>query len=89
MAQMSRRYPESSLLRNWSAMSTNFMRSLRFAEFGPPSVFFKNTTLPRTPGRDFASAYFVVQRSRTREKRDGFSHIRACLLISRVEGTRA
>jgi NADPH:quinone reductase len=70
-------------------MNTNVMRSLRFAEFGPPSVLrieevaipepgvgealvhvkaaainpsdignvagrFKNTTLPRTPGRDFA-----------------------------------
>jgi NADPH2:quinone reductase len=70
-------------------MSTNVMKSLRFTEFGPPSVLrieevaipepgegealvqvkaaainpsdignvaghFKNTTLPRTPGRDFA-----------------------------------
>jgi NADPH2:quinone reductase len=70
-------------------MNTNIMRSLRFAEFGPPSVLrieeiaipepgvgealvqvmaaainpsdigdvagrFKKTTLPRTPGRDFA-----------------------------------
>jgi NADPH2:quinone reductase len=70
-------------------MSTNVMKALRFAEFGPPSVLrfeevaipepgegealvhvkaaginpsdignvagrFKNTTLPRTPGRDFA-----------------------------------
>jgi NADPH:quinone reductase len=70
-------------------MSTNVMKSLRFAEFGPPSVLrieeveipepgegetlvhvkaaainpsdigdvagrFKSTTLPRTPGRDFA-----------------------------------
>jgi NADPH2:quinone reductase len=70
-------------------MSTNFMKSLRFTEFGPPSVLrieevaipepgvgealvqvraaainpsdigdvagrFKRTTLPRTPGRDFA-----------------------------------
>jgi NADPH2:quinone reductase len=70
-------------------MNTNVMRSLRFTEFGPPSVLrieevaipepgeeealvrvtaaainpsdignvaghFKNTTLPRTPGRDFA-----------------------------------
>ena len=70
-------------------MSTNLMRSLRFTEFGPPSVLrieavaipepgdgealvrvkaaainpsdignvagrFKKTTLPRTPGRDFA-----------------------------------
>lgn len=70
-------------------MSTNLMKALRFAEFGPPSVLriedvaipepdegealvhvkaaainpsdignvagrFKNTTLPRTPGRDFA-----------------------------------
>jgi NADPH:quinone reductase len=70
-------------------MSTNFMKSLRFTEFGPPSVLrieevaipepgvgealvqvkaaainpsdigdvagrFKHTTLPRTPGRDFA-----------------------------------
>ena len=69
--------------------STNVMKSLRFTEFGPPSVLrieevpipepgerealvqvkaaainpsdignvaghFKNTTLPRTPGRDFA-----------------------------------
>jgi NADPH:quinone reductase len=74
---------------DWSAMSTNVMKSLRFTEFGPPSVLrieevaipepgegealvrvkaaainpsdignvagrFKNTTLPRTPGRDFA-----------------------------------
>ena len=86
---MSCRYPESLLLRNWSAMSSNFMKSLRFTEFGPPSVLrieevaipdpgvgealvqvkaaainpsdignvagrFKSTTLPRTPGRDFA-----------------------------------
>jgi NADPH2:quinone reductase len=71
------------------AMSTNVMKSLRFTEFGPPSVLriqeiaipepgagetlvqvkaaainpsdignvagrFKHTTLPRTPGRDFA-----------------------------------
>ena len=70
-------------------MNTRLMKSLRFAEFGPPSVLrieevpipepgagealvqvkdaainpsdignvaghFKNTTLPRTPGRDFA-----------------------------------
>jgi NADPH2:quinone reductase len=70
-------------------MSTNYMKSLRFTEFGPPSVLkieevaipepgvgealvqvkaaainpsdigdvagrFKSTTLPRTPGRDFA-----------------------------------
>src|ERR1700683_1081482 len=70
-------------------MSTNLMKALRFAEFGPPSVLrieevpipepgegevlvrvkaaainpsdvgdvagrFKKTTLPRTPGRDFA-----------------------------------
>ena len=35
---MSCRYPESLLLRNWSAMSTNLMKSLRFTEFGPPSV---------------------------------------------------
>jgi NADPH2:quinone reductase len=83
------RYPEPLLLRNWNAMSTNYMRSLRFTEFGPPSVLrieevaipepgvgealvqvraaainpsdigdvagrFKRTTLPRTPGRDFA-----------------------------------
>jgi NADPH2:quinone reductase len=75
--------------RNWSAMRPNVMRSLRFTEFGPPSVLrieevaipqpgvgealvqvkaaainpsdigdvagrFKSTTLPRTPGRDFA-----------------------------------
>jgi len=88
-SQMSCRYPEPLLLRNWSAMSTNVMRSLRFSEFGPPSVLriqevaipepgegealvqvkaaainpsdigdvagrFKSTTLPRTPGRDFA-----------------------------------
>jgi NADPH:quinone reductase len=88
-SQMSGRYPGPSLLRNWSAMSTNVMRSLRFTEFGPPSVLrieeltipepgvgealvqvkaaainpsdigdvagrFKSTTLPRTPGRDFA-----------------------------------
>lgn len=86
---MSCRYPEPLLLRNWSAMSTNVMWSLRFSEFGPPSVLriqevaipepgvgealvqvkaaainpsdigdvagrFKSTTLPRTPGRDFA-----------------------------------
>src|ERR1700722_19391527 len=72
-----------------NTMNTNVMRSLRFTEFGPPSVLrieelaipepgdgealihvkaaainpsdignvagrFKNTTLPRTPGRDFA-----------------------------------
>jgi hypothetical protein len=81
--------PGPLLLRNWSAMSTNVMKSLRFTEFGPPSVLriqevaipqpgvgetlvqvraaainpsdigdvagrFKRTTLPRTPGRDFA-----------------------------------
>ena len=75
-------------------MSTNLMKALRFAEFGPPSVLrieevpipepgdgealvrvkaaainpsdigdvagrFKKTTLPRTPGRDFAG--FVVK----------------------------
>src|SRR6202453_4164899 len=86
---MSCRYPEALLLRNWSAMNANVMRSLRFTEFGPPSVLrieeiaipepgvgealaqvraaainpsdigdvagrFKSTTLPRTPGRDFA-----------------------------------
>lgn len=86
---MSCRYPEPVLLRNWSVMSANVMRSLRFTEFGPPSVLriqeiaipepgvgevlvqvkaaainpsdigdvagrFKRTTLPRTPGRDFA-----------------------------------
>src|SRR5580704_14653340 len=74
---------------DWNTMSTNVMRSLRFTEFGPPSVLrieevaipepgtgetlvqvkaaginpsdigdvagrFKHTTLPRTPGRDFA-----------------------------------
>jgi NADPH2:quinone reductase len=89
LSQMSCRYPEPLLLRNWSAMSTNVMKSLRFTEFGPPSVLriqeiaipepgvgealvqvraaainpsdigdvagrFKSTTLPRTPGRDFA-----------------------------------
>jgi hypothetical protein len=89
LSQMSCRYPEPLLLRNWSAMSTNVMKSLRFSEFGPPSVLriedvaipelcagealvrvraaainpsdigdvagrFKRTTLPRTPGRDFA-----------------------------------
>jgi hypothetical protein len=88
-------------------MSTNIMRALRFAEFGPPSVLriecaaipepgegealihvkaaainpgdirnvacrFKNTTLPRTPGRwlltkkiqatDAASAHIVGER---------------------------
>jgi NADPH:quinone reductase len=72
-----------------TSTSTNLMKALRFAEFGPPSVLrieevaipepgdgqalvhveaaainpsdvgsvagrFKNTTLPRTPGRDFA-----------------------------------
>jgi NADPH2:quinone reductase len=77
------------MLTDWSAMSTKVMKSLRFAEFGPPSVLrieeltipdpgerevlvqvkaaainpsdignvagrFKHTTLPRTPGRDFA-----------------------------------
>jgi NADPH2:quinone reductase len=86
---MSCRYAEPLLLRNWSAMSTSIMKSLRFTEFGPPSVLrieeiaipepgagevlvqvkaaainpsdignvagrFKKTTLPRTPGRDFA-----------------------------------
>lgn len=86
---MSCRYPEPVLLRNWSVMTANVMRSLRFTEFGPPSVLriqeiaipepgvgevlvqvkaaainpsdigdvagrFKRTTLPRTPGRDFA-----------------------------------
>jgi NADPH:quinone reductase len=80
-------------------MTTNGMRALRFAEFGPPSVLrmeevaipepgegevlvhvkaaginpsdignvagrFKNTTLPRTPGRDFAG---VVVKGRQRE----------------------
>jgi NADPH:quinone reductase-like Zn-dependent oxidoreductase len=74
---------------DWSAMTINVMKSLRFTEFGLPSVLrikevpipepgegetlvrvkaaginpsdianvsgrFKNTTLPRTPGRDFA-----------------------------------
>jgi NADPH:quinone reductase len=78
-----------SYLENRGAMSTNVMKALRFAEFGPPSVLrieevaipepeegealvrlkaaginpsdigdvagrFKSTTLPRTPGRDFA-----------------------------------
>ncbi len=38
LSQISCRYPEPLLLRNWSAMSTNVMRSLRFSEFGPPSV---------------------------------------------------
>jgi hypothetical protein len=38
LSQMSCRYPEPLLLRNCSAMSTNVMRSLRFTEFGPPSV---------------------------------------------------
>jgi NADPH:quinone reductase len=86
---MSCMYPEPLLLRNWSAMGARVMRSLRFSEFGPPSVLrieevaipepgvgealvqvkaaainpsdigdvagrFKSTTLPRTPGRDFA-----------------------------------
>jgi len=89
LSQVSCRDPEPLLLRNWSAMSTNVMRSLRFTQFGPPSVLrieevaipepgagealvqvkaaainpsdigdvagrFKSTTLPRTPGRDFA-----------------------------------
>src|ERR1700758_5201481 len=80
-------------------MSTNRIRSLRFAEFGPPSVLrieevaiaepgegealvrvkaaainpsdigdvagrFKKTTLPRTPGRDFAG---VVVNGKRRE----------------------
>src|SRR5580700_1506767 len=75
--------------RCWSTMSTQVMKSLRFTQFGPPSVLrieelpipepgegealvhvkaaainpsdignvagrFKHTTLPRTPGRDFA-----------------------------------
>jgi NADPH2:quinone reductase len=79
--------PES--IGDWRAMSTSVMKSLRFNEFGPPSVLrieevpipepgegeaivqvkaaainpsdignvagrFKSTTLPRTPGRDFA-----------------------------------
>jgi NADPH2:quinone reductase len=74
---------------DWRTVSTNLMKALRFAEFGPPSVLrieevaipepsegealvhvkaaainpsdigdvagrFKKTTLPRTPGRDFA-----------------------------------
>jgi hypothetical protein len=38
LSQMSCRYPEPLLLRNWSAMNTNVMKSLRFTEFGPPSV---------------------------------------------------
>jgi len=80
-------------------MSTNVMKSLRFTEFGPPSVLrieevaipepgeeealvrvaaaainpsdignvaghFKNTTLPRTPGRDFAG---IVAKGRHHE----------------------
>src|SRR5271154_5281414 len=80
-------------------MSTDLMRALRFAEFGPPSVLrveavaipepgegealvrvkaaainpsdigdvagrFKKTTLPRTPGRDFAG---VVVKGRGHE----------------------
>ena len=80
-------------------MSTNLMKALRFAEFGPPSVLrieevpipqpsdgealvrvkaaainpsdigdvagrFKKTTLPRTPGRDFAG---VVVKGKQRE----------------------
>jgi NADPH:quinone reductase-like Zn-dependent oxidoreductase len=80
-------------------MSTNTMKALRFAEFGPPSVLrieevaipepgegealvhvkaaainpsdignvaghFKHTTLPRTPGRDFAG---VVVKGKQRE----------------------
>src|SRR5271165_3420590 len=80
-------------------MKTNVMKSLRFAEFGPPSVLrieevaipepgdeealvrvmasainpsdignvaghFKNTTLPRTPGRDFAG---IVAKGRHHE----------------------
>jgi NADPH:quinone reductase len=80
-------------------MSTNVMKSLRFARFGPPSVlrieevaipepgegealvqvkaaainpsdyknvagYFKSTTLPRTPGRDFAG---VVVKGKYRE----------------------
>src|SRR5580692_12900871 len=99
MAQVSCRYPESLLLKNWSAMSTNYMKSLRFTEFGPPSVLnieevaipepgvgealvqvkaaainpsdigdvagrFKSTTLPRTPGRDFAG---IVVKGKHRE----------------------
>ena len=82
-------------------MSTNLMKALRFAEFGPPSVLriedvaipepgegealvhvkaaainpsdignvagrFKNTTLPRTPGRDFAGV--VVKGTRHGEE---------------------
>jgi NADPH:quinone reductase len=78
-------------------MSTNLMKSLRFAEFGPPSVLriedvaipepgegealvrikaaginpsdignvsghFKNTILPRTPGRDFAGVVVKAPR---------------------------
>jgi NADPH2:quinone reductase len=74
---------------DWTAIRTNVMKSLRFTEFGPPSILrieevsipepghaealvrvkaaginpsdignvagrFKKTTLPRTPGRDFA-----------------------------------
>ena len=80
-------------------MSTNLIKSLRFAAFGPPSVLrieelpipepgegealvhvkaaainpsdignvagrFKKTTLPRTPGRDFAGSCRKRQASR-------------------------
>lgn len=38
LSQMSCGYPEQLLLRNWNALSTNVVRSLRFSEFGPPSV---------------------------------------------------
>jgi hypothetical protein len=38
LSRISSRYPESWMLRNWSAMSTDVMKSLRFTEFGPPSV---------------------------------------------------
>jgi NADPH:quinone reductase len=98
VAEMSCKYPEPLQLRNWNAMN-NVMKSLRFTEFGPPSVLrieeveipepregealvqvraaainpsdigdvagrFKSTTLPRTPGRDFAG---IVVKGKHRE----------------------
>src|SRR6202795_4998843 len=83
-------------------MSTKVIKSLRFTEFGPPSVLriekvaipkpgegealvqvkaaainpsdignvaghFKNTTLPRTPGRDFAGTVVAGNRHKGEE----------------------
>ena len=64
---MSCRYPEPLLLRNWSAMSTSIMKSLRFTEFGPPSVLpFEEVAISEPgegevliviPRRDFAAMF--------------------------------